>query len=67
MSVPRTAPDGAPRYPDHLRERIEAHREWLHESGEVVVRDQLRIAHMLESIVRAELTGAFWIACRPAG
>lgn len=38
-----------------LRERIEAHRLWLHSSGEIVVREQLRIAHMLESIVRAEL------------
>jgi LAO/AO transport system kinase len=38
-----------------LRERIEAHREWLHASGEIVVRDQLRVAHMVENIVRAEL------------
>lgn len=40
---------------DALRDRIEAHRVWLEESGEIVVRDQLRVAHTLESIVRAEL------------
>ncbi len=38
-----------------LAERIEAHRVWLHESGEIVIREQLRIAHSIESIVRAEL------------
>ncbi len=38
-----------------LRARIEAHRTWLHDSGEIVVRDQLRVAHMVENIVRAEL------------
>ncbi len=35
--------------------RIEAHRSWLHESGEIVIREQLRIAHSIENIVRAEL------------
>jgi LAO/AO transport system kinase len=38
-----------------LRERIEAHRRWLQESGEMAVREQLRIANTLENIVRAEL------------
>lgn len=38
-----------------LRDRIEAHRVWLEESGEIVVRNQLRVAHTLESIVRSEL------------
>lgn len=38
-----------------LAERIEAHRLWLHASGEIVVREQLRIAHSIENIVRAEL------------
>jgi LAO/AO transport system kinase len=38
-----------------LRERIEAHRRWLQESGEMGVREQLRIANTLENIVRAEL------------
>jgi LAO/AO transport system kinase len=38
-----------------LRERVEAHRRWLQESGEMAVREQLRIANTLENIVRAEL------------
>ena len=38
-----------------LRERIEAHRRWLEDSGELAVREQLRIANTLENIVRAEL------------
>jgi LAO/AO transport system kinase len=38
-----------------LRQRIEAHRIWLVESGEMGVREQLRIANTLENIVRAEL------------
>ncbi len=38
-----------------LREQIEAHRRWLIESGEMGVREQLRIANTLENIVRAEL------------
>jgi LAO/AO transport system kinase len=38
-----------------LRERIEAHRRWLIESGEMGIREQLRIANTLENIVRAEL------------
>jgi LAO/AO transport system kinase len=38
-----------------LAARIEAHRLWLHASGEIVIREQLRIAHSIENIVRAEL------------
>lgn len=38
-----------------LRERIESHRRWLQESGEMAIREQLRIANTLENIVRAEL------------
>ena len=38
-----------------LRERIEAHRRWLEDSGELAVREQLRIAKTLENIIRAEL------------
>ncbi|GIV80045.1 methylmalonyl Co-A mutase-associated GTPase MeaB [Litorilinea aerophila] len=35
--------------------RIEAHRDWLQESGELDVRERARIAHSLENIVRATL------------
>ncbi|MBX3013017.1 MAG: methylmalonyl Co-A mutase-associated GTPase MeaB [Caldilineaceae bacterium] len=38
-----------------LRDQIEAHREWLHRSGEWDVREQVRVAHALENILRAEL------------
>jgi LAO/AO transport system kinase len=38
-----------------LRDRIEAHWRWLEESGEMAIREQLRIANTLENIVRAEL------------
>jgi LAO/AO transport system kinase len=38
-----------------VRERIEAHRRWLIESGEMAIREQLRIANTLENIIRAEL------------
>lgn len=38
-----------------LRQRIDAHRCWLLESGEMALREQLRIAHTLENILRAEL------------
>ena len=37
-------------------EAIEAHGKWLDKSGELVVREQARIVHQLEQIVRAELT-----------
>lgn len=35
---------------------IEAHWAWLEESGELAVRGRQRIAYVLESIIRAELT-----------
>lgn len=40
---------------DELRQRIEAHRHWLLDSGEMALREQLRIANTLENIIRAEL------------
>ena len=40
---------------EELRQRIEAHRAWLMESGEMTLREQLRIANTLENIIRAEL------------
>ncbi len=40
---------------EELRQRIETHRTWLHTSGELRVREALRIAHTLENIMRAEL------------
>lgn len=38
-----------------LRDQIEAHRAWLHTSGEWEVRERVRIAYALEAILRAEL------------
>lgn len=38
-----------------LRQRLEAHRQWLHTSGEMIQREQVRIANTVENIVRAEL------------
>ncbi len=38
-----------------LCDRIEAHRNWLRESGELDVRERARIAHNLEAVVRATL------------
>ncbi len=38
-----------------LRARIEAHYAWLAASGELAIREQLRIANTLENIMRAEL------------
>ena len=40
---------------EELRERIEAHGEWLHTSGEIALREQVRMANTLENILRAEL------------
>jgi LAO/AO transport system kinase len=40
---------------EELRVRIEDHRAWLNDSGELAVREQLRIAHGLENIIRSEL------------
>ncbi|NJN83019.1 MAG: methylmalonyl Co-A mutase-associated GTPase MeaB [Caldilineaceae bacterium] len=38
-----------------LRAKIEAHRLWLEESGEIVARQRLRIARTIENIIRTEL------------
>lgn len=38
-----------------LGERIVEHRTWLEQSGELAVREQLRVARTLENILRAEL------------
>jgi LAO/AO transport system kinase len=51
---------------EELRQRIEAHRHWLAESGEVALREQLRIANTLENIIRAELNRRI-AASIPAG
>jgi len=49
-----------------LRERIEAHRQHQRASGESKLREQVRIAHALENIVRAELNRRI-LARIPAG
>jgi LAO/AO transport system kinase len=51
---------------EDLRHRIEAHRHWLVESGEISLREQLRIANTLENIIRAELNRRI-TASIPAG
>ena len=38
-----------------LHDRLEAHRDWLHESGEFGVRERLRVASALEDLLRAEV------------
>lgn len=38
-----------------LRARVEAHRAWLHESGELARRNYNRVAHVLENLILAEL------------
>ncbi len=38
-----------------LHARIEAHCDWLQRSGEWAQREQVRVAHLLENILRAEL------------
>lgn len=48
-----------------LRQRIDAHRRWLLESGEMTLREQLRIAHTLENILRAELNRRIASRIRP--
>jgi LAO/AO transport system kinase len=35
---------------------LDRHRDWLRSSGEWAVRERLRAAHAIESIIRAELT-----------
>ena len=51
MRTVATGGDGV----EALRNQIEAHHTWLDQSGERVQRDQARIAHTLENILRAEL------------
>jgi LAO/AO transport system kinase len=48
-----------------LREQIEAHWTWLHDSGAIVARERIRIAHVLENIIRAELNRRI-VASMPA-
>lgn len=48
-----------------LRQRIEAHRGWLLETGEWAAREHLRAAHAVEALLRAELERrirAQWVA-----
>jgi LAO/AO transport system kinase len=40
---------------DELQHCIERHRQWLLDSGEIEVRERLRIAFILENIIRATL------------
>ncbi|MEM7125598.1 MAG: methylmalonyl Co-A mutase-associated GTPase MeaB [Chloroflexota bacterium] len=40
---------------DLLRERIDEHHRWLVDSGELAVREELRISKTIENIVRADL------------
>ncbi|MDQ3250646.1 MAG: methylmalonyl Co-A mutase-associated GTPase MeaB [Chloroflexota bacterium] len=40
---------------EEVRQHIEAHRTWLEESGESKGREQVRAAHVLETIIQAEL------------
>ena len=40
---------------DDLRQRSKDHQAWLHASGEITGREQVRIAHTLENIIHAEL------------
>ncbi len=50
-----------------LRDRIEAHRTWLHHSGEWAVREGVRVAQTLENILRAELSRRILAALPQAG
>lgn len=50
-----------------LRARIEAHRNWLLDSGEMAIREQLRIANTLENIIRAELNRRILASLPAAG
>ncbi len=40
---------------EELRMRIDAHMHWLQDSGEIALREQVRLANTLENIVRAEI------------
>ena len=51
---------------EELRAQVEQHRTWLVASGEMAVREQLRIANTLENIIRAELNRRI-AASIPAG
>ena len=51
---------------EELRAQVEQHRTWLVASGEMAVREQLRIANTLENIIRAELNRRI-LARMPAG
>jgi LAO/AO transport system kinase len=69
IRLPLAIPEGANAWPvtihqtiavdgegvERLYERIEAHRQWLTDSGELATRERLRIAHALEALTRAEL------------
>jgi len=50
-----------------LRDRIEAHRAWLHRSGEWSIREAVRVAQTLENILRAELSRRILAALPQAG
>lgn len=52
---------------EELRERIEAHRLWLAESGQLAVREQLRIANTVENMLRAEINRRILAALPAAG
>lgn len=52
---------------DSLRDQIEAHKAWLHHSGEWEGREQVRIAHALENILRAELSRRILAAMPQSG
>jgi len=49
-----------------VRQRVEAHRDWLLDSGVMQQRERLRIAHTLENIVRAELNRRLQVTISPA-
>ncbi len=50
-----------------LCDRLEAHREWLHRSGEWTIREAVRVAQTLEEILRAELSRRILAALPQAG
>jgi LAO/AO transport system kinase len=51
---------------EELRAQVERHRAWLVKSGEMAVREQLRVANTLENIIRVELNRRI-LARMPAG
>jgi LAO/AO transport system kinase len=40
---------------DSLRQQIEEHRTWLHETSQWAVRERIRITHMIEQIIQTTL------------